>query len=169
MAVEPTGPESKALMHVRTMVSYCQAWQDWCGVDNQADALARIFYGSTKGQSMTHPIAFVNFVPGGMEGQATAQGGNTSFGGGLSGSISLIFEALPGEGLTDEDEITLDFMNKMGEIILDMMGLSGTYSDGVSFLNMVGWSRESGPKLVNYQGNESSVDYLQAEYKINWF
>ena len=117
--VTPLGPESLALMNLRTLLSNSSDFQTWVSAADSTEALDSILYASTQGQDIPHPIAMVKFGTSFSSAADSIDSGH-NFSGTENGSLNLVFEDSTDQGEDSEADNLVTFMNTVGQIIEDI-------------------------------------------------
>lgn len=141
MPVTPEGPLSLSLVNLQILVAACPSFQTWTGSADAAEALTRVHlvdipapdagrseYTVEQLQAM-RPLARVNLfeTPNGVGGQAWQSDRVAESAYSFSCRLVLDFLDNVGEDMVnDTPGAKLSFMNNVGAVIMDMLGLSGT-------------------------------------------
>ena len=137
MATAPTGELSLPLHYLRLSLADSAAFRTRAGAANQAEALAHIFRDAlpppAAGDQYTlaelqayRPICLVFVSP--QAGFMTSQigVGGSSFNFASSGKLAAYFEQDVAAEITgDPEEVSLQFLNALGGILSDVLGVAG--------------------------------------------
>lgn len=178
MPVTASGIVSLPLEKLRTIIANCAAFQAWTGTADVAEATTRLHLIGPKaedGRKFTaeelaelRPFGVIDEwrVPGRPGGGAWvmdrhAQGGYTP-----SGKLLLTFEdAVADDDSGNPDEARLAFMNRLGDVINEMLLLGGGDTEYLSIHRVERWEYYA-------RGDETEAapqgDFYWASYVIDW-
>ena len=161
MAVSPSGPISKALNNLRTLLSNCAAFKTLVGAADAAAALASIHLVAV--ENPTRPFALIAFAERGCwTARKNAGGAGNYFRD--EGSLMLLLEQDVAEGTSTEPDAGLTFANALGDIAADILELAGTGT----YLSVTGVRVVQGPQRSHRDAAPKEGDYYQALLQVDW-
>ena len=159
MSVTPTGPLSKPLNRLRTLLSESATWQTWTGSADATEALEHIYLVEADPDEVTRPFAVVGFGDS-YNARAEAGGAGQVYVDG--GELFLMFEDEPDSEHSAADA-ELTFLNNVGNSLSEMLEISGTDA----YLTIEEITLDWGPaRSRREEGDED--DYYQIAWRVNW-
>lgn len=170
--VTPTGPLSKPFEQAALILSACPTLQSVCGVASASLARALIYYPyyDLGKNDNAWPIPGVIINDDDMNQQYMNR--NRDQGGSLL--VTFCFPVnetyIAESGNIEPENQILDFRNKLGAILTEMLGLANTPNpddvDGFCFLNVVKWEKASTPVLLG--APYAAEEMMHAAFVIDW-
>ena len=167
MAVSPTGPISKPVYNLQTLLANSAAFQTWVGATGTAEekvtaARARIYIAAKPGADVLRPHALI-WVGDEWDSAVSSGGAVQHF---LDrGTLYMDFiDDVDEDDKDDHGDALLAFTNNVGAVIGEIEALAG--SNGYLVVNRI--SKRMGPVRASVVEEDSLGDYYFFSFDVGW-
>lgn len=182
MPITPTNILSLPTEYLRTLITNVSVWQEWLGVDGDADPVASAKlkthiagtpapangrrYSKSEIDAL-HPFAIIAMPPEGDGLNAYQAGGGNLMDFDRSGRLLLSFEDTIDPDHSPE-EAYYTFLNRVGAVLDGMTTLSGDDDGSNQYLPLRSIELFEGPMQSDVAAEESAGRYYYATLMIGW-